>query len=156
MVFLALVYAVGFSIIGLKNALLLSVIAVLPTIVPYVGAYIGAAFPLAMALASGKAGMLLPAVVVIIVAQFIDNNIIEPVAMGSALHLNPFFTIIAVVLGELLWGVPGMILFEPLFAIIRIVCSHLPALQPHARLLEDEHDESGLMSKVKNVFRRKP
>lgn len=156
MVFLAMVYAVGFSIIGLKNALLLSVIAVLPTIVPYVGAYIGAAFPLAMALASGDSGMLLPAISVIIAAQFIDNNIIEPIAMGSALHLNPFFTIVAVVLGELLWGIPGMILFEPLFAIIRIACSHVPALHPYARLLEDEQDESGWMSKVKNFFRRKP
>jgi predicted PurR-regulated permease PerM len=80
-------------IIGLKNALLLSIIAVLPTIVPYVGAYIGAAFPLAMALAGARAGTVLPTVGVIMLAQFIDNNIVEPIAMGSALHLSPFFTI---------------------------------------------------------------
>ncbi|GAA4363645.1 AI-2E family transporter [Hymenobacter saemangeumensis] len=155
MFFIATVYAIGFTIIGLKNALLLSVIAVLPTIVPYVGAYIGAAFPLAMALAAGEPGTVLPTVGVIILAQFIDNNIIEPIAMGSALHLNPFFTIIAVVAGELIWGVPGMILFEPLFAIIRIACSHVPALQPYAELLGDEDEEPGWLKKVKGLFKRK-
>ena len=156
MVFLALVYAVGFSIIGLKNALLLSAIAVLPTIVPYVGAYIGATFPLVMALASGEPGLVMPTIGVIMVAQIIDNNIIEPIAMGTALHLNPFFTIIAVVSGELLWGVPGMILFEPLFAIIRIACSHVPALQPYADVLGEKSEEPGWVKKVKGLFGRKP
>ncbi|MCC2547484.1 AI-2E family transporter [Hymenobacter sp. BT175] len=155
MVFLALIYSVGFSIIGLKNALLLSVIAVLPTIVPYVGAYIGAAFPLTMALASSESGVLLPVVGVIVLAQFLDNNIIEPIVMGQALHLSPFFTIIAVVLGELIWGIPGMILFEPMFAIVRIGCRHIPALQPYAYLLEDELNEPGWLKKVKGLFGRK-
>jgi predicted PurR-regulated permease PerM len=157
MVFLVAFYAIGFSVIGLKNALLLSVIAVLPTIVPYVGAYIGAAFPLAMALASGEPGTLMPTVGVIVLAQFVDNNIIEPLAMGSALHLNPFFTIIAVVLGELLWGIPGMILFEPLFAIVRIACSHVPALHPYANLLgDDDLSEPGWLKKAKQLFKHTP
>jgi predicted PurR-regulated permease PerM len=155
MAFIAVVYAIGFSIIGLKNALLLSIIAVLPTIVPYVGAYIGAAFPLAMALASGEPGSVLPTTGVIVLAQFLDNNIIEPIAMGSALHLSPLFTIIAVVLGELLWGVPGMILFEPIFAIARIACSHVPALHPFAYLLQDDTEESGFMKKIKHLLGRK-
>ncbi|GAA3994010.1 hypothetical protein GCM10022408_00160 [Hymenobacter fastidiosus] len=155
MVFIAAVYAIGFSIIGLKNALLLSVIAVLPTLVPYVGAYIGAAFPLVMALAGGESGLVLPTIGVIVLAQFIDNNIIEPLVMGSALHLSPLFTIVAVVLGELLWGIPGMILFEPLLAIIRIGCSHVPALHPYAYLLEDEMREPRWLKQVKRVFRRK-
>jgi predicted PurR-regulated permease PerM len=154
MVFLALVYGVGFSIIGLKNAVLLSLIAVLPTIVPYVGAYIGAAFPLAMALASGDSGLVLPTVGVILLAQVIDNNIIEPIAMGSALHLSPLFTIVAVVLGELVWGIPGMILFEPLLAIVRIACSHVPALHPYAYLLEDEMKQPRWLKKVKGLFGR--
>ena len=49
MLFLAVIYVIGFSIIGLKNALLISLVAVLPTIVPYIGSFIGGVFPLIMA-----------------------------------------------------------------------------------------------------------
>ncbi|WP_266365514.1 AI-2E family transporter [Tellurirhabdus rosea] len=152
MLFLGVVYAIGFTIFGLKNALLMSVIAVIPTLIPYVGAFIGAAFPLFMALVSGSSDALLPTVAVIVVAQVIDNNIIEPLVMGSRLNLSPIFTIIAIVVGELIWGIPGMILFEPLFAIIRIVCSHIPELHPYAFLLEDELEEPQWVQKVKKVF----
>ncbi|WP_400190411.1 AI-2E family transporter [Hymenobacter sp. B81] len=152
--FLTAFYAVGFSVIGLKNALLLSLIAALPTLVPYVGAFVGGFFPVVMAMVSGSTGMVLPTASVIVAAQVIDNNLIEPLVMGAQLNLSPFFTIVAVVLGELLWGVPGMILFEPLFAIVRIVCSHMPVLHPYAFLLEDEVREPGWLRKLKRRFGR--
>lgn len=149
MLFLATFYTVGFLIFGLKNALPLALIGVLPTLVPYVGAYIGALFPLTMAVVSGSTGQVLPVVGVIVAAQIIDNNIIEPLVMGRQLNLSPIFTIVALVAGELLWGIPGMILFEPLLAIIRIACSHVPALKPYAYLLEDEVQESRWVGKLK-------
>lgn len=152
--FLAVFYGIGFSIIGLKNAVLLGLIAAFPTIIPYVGAFIGGIFPLIMSLVGGSSGLVLPTVGIMVAAQVIDNNIIEPVVMGASLNLSPLFTIVAVVLGELIWGVPGMILFEPLFAIIRIICSHVPALHPYAFLLEDEVEEPAWVQKLKHVFSR--
>ncbi|AYA35988.1 AI-2E family transporter [Hymenobacter oligotrophus] len=154
MLFLAVIYCVGFSIIGLKNALLLSLIAVLPTLIPYVGAFVGAFFPLTMALVSGSSGQMLPVVGVLVAAQVIDNNIIEPLVMGSRLNLSPVFTIVAIVVGELLWGIPGMILFEPLLAVIRIVCAHVPALHPYAFLLEDEVAEPRWVQRLKQLVHR--
>ncbi|KUG08954.1 hypothetical protein ASU33_10075 [Solirubrum puertoriconensis] len=155
MLFLAVFYLIGFSIVGLKNALLLSLIAVLPTLIPYVGAFIGAFFPLTMALVSGSSGQVLPVVGVLVAAQVIDNNIIEPLVMGSRLNLSPIFTIIAIVAGELLWGIPGMILFEPLLAVIRIVCSHVPALHAYAFLLEDEVQEPRWVERIKQLVKQK-
>ena len=148
MLFLAGFYAIGFSISGLKNAVLLSLIAVLPTLIPYVGAYIGALFPLAMAVVGGS-GQVLPTTAVLAAAQVIDNNIIEPLVMGNQLNLSPIFTIVGIVAGELIWGIPGMILFEPLLAIIRIACAHVPALHPYAFLLENEVAEPQWVGKVK-------
>ncbi|GAB2464873.1 AI-2E family transporter [Hymenobacter qilianensis] len=153
-VFLAVFYGIGFSIIGLQNAVLLGLIAAFPTIVPYVGAFVGGLFPLIMALIGGSSGQVLPTVGIMVAAQVIDNNIIEPLVMGANLNLSPIFTIVAIVLGELIWGVPGMILFEPLFAIIRIICSHVPALHPYAFLLEDEMQEPQWLQKLKHVFSR--
>ncbi|WP_245581616.1 AI-2E family transporter [Rudanella lutea] len=147
--FLALFYSIGLSIVGVENAILMSLVAVIPTLIPYIGAFVGGAFPLFMALVSGSPDMLLPTLVVLVSAQVIDNNIIEPLVMGAQLDLSPIFTIIAIVLGELIWGVPGMILFEPLFAVIRIVCAHIPTLHPYAFLLENEVEEPGWVKAVK-------
>jgi predicted PurR-regulated permease PerM len=149
MLFLAVVYALGFSIIGLKNGILIALIAVIPTIIPYVGAFIGGFFPLVMALVSGSAAMALPVIGVLVVAQIIDNNIIEPLVEGSSLNLSPIVTILAIVLGELTWGVAGMILFIPLFAVIRIICEHIPALHPYGFLLANDVEEPKWIEKIK-------
>ncbi|WP_128548645.1 AI-2E family transporter [Larkinella soli] len=152
MAFLAVFYSIGLSIVGLKNAVLMSLIAVIPTLIPYVGAFIGASFPLFMALVSGSPDQLLPTAAVLMSAQIIDNNIIEPLVMGAELDLSPFFTVVAIVLGELIWGIPGMILFEPLFSILRIVCTHIPALHPYSFLLENEVSEPGWIQTLKKKF----
>lgn len=152
MLFLAIIYSIGFSIVGLKNPILLSVIAVLPTIIPYVGAFVGGFFPLIMAFVSGATGTILPVIGILVAAQLIDNNLIEPFVMGAKMDLSPLITVVAIVLGELIWGVAGMILFVPLFAIIRIVCEHLPSLNPIAYLLEDELDEPDWVKSIKQKF----
>ncbi|RDC61722.1 AI-2E family transporter [Adhaeribacter pallidiroseus] len=153
MVFLAIFYMVGFSIIGLKNAVIISLVAVLPTIVPYIGSIMGGLFPLIMALVAGSSSMVVPVMVILVLAQIIDNNIIEPLVEGNSLNLSPFITIIAIVLGELIWGIAGMILFIPLFAIIRIICGHIPALHPYSFLLENDVKEPKWIEKVKGWFK---
>jgi len=155
MIFLAFIYAIGFSIIGLKNALLISLVTVIPTIIPYVGSIVGSLFPLMMAVVSGSSDMILPVILIIVLAQVLDNNIIEPLVEGSALHISPIFTIVAIVLGELIWGIAGMILFIPLFAIIRIVCDHTPALHPYSFLLANDVEEPQWIEKVKGWFGKK-
>ncbi|HEX8269376.1 MAG TPA: AI-2E family transporter [Flavobacterium sp.] len=152
MVFLAVFYMVGFSIVGLENGLLIALVAVLPTIVPYVGAFIGGFFPIAMAFVGGSTDMILPIAGILIVAQIIDNNIIEPLVEGESLDISPIWTIVSIVLGELVWGIPGMILFMPMFAILKIICDHIPTLHPFSFLLENEMDEPKWLGKVKGLF----
>lgn len=151
MAFLAIVYMIGFTIVGLPNSLLLALIAVLPTIVPYIGAYIGGFFPMAIALISGTPEMVLPTFIILITAQTIDNNIIEPLVEGEVMDISPIFTIIAIVLGELIWGIAGMVLFIPIFAIIKIVCDHIPSLHPYSFLLNNDVQEP----KWINVLKKK-
>jgi predicted PurR-regulated permease PerM len=154
MVFLALCYMIGFSVVGLPNGPLVALVAVIPTIVPYVGAFVGGFFPLAIALVSGSSGMILPVAIILVVAQAIDNNIIEPLVEGESLDISPVFTIVAIVLGELVWGVAGMVLFIPLFAILKIVCDHIPALHPYSFLLNNEVQEPLWLENIKNSVKR--
>lgn len=152
LMFLAVFYMIGFSLVGLQNGILVALVAVIPTIVPYVGAFVGGFFPLAMALVSGSPGMALGVLIILLVAQALDNNLIEPLVEGESLDISPIFTIIAIVLGELVWGVAGMILFIPMFAILRIICEHIPALHPFGFLLKNEVEEPEWVNKVKGWF----
>jgi predicted PurR-regulated permease PerM len=138
MLALAIIYAIGFLLVGLKNALLLSLIAVIPTIIPYLGPYIGGFFPMAMALTSGESGLVFPVLIVLVVAQALDNYFIEPFVLGAHLDMSPFITIVSIIIGELLWGVAGMILFIPLVAVLKIFLEHIPRLHPYAFLLGEE------------------
>ncbi len=99
--------------------------------------------------------MILPVAIILVAAQAIDNNIIEPLAEGESLHISPIFTIVAIVLGEWLWGVAGMILFIPMFAILKIICDHIPALHPFSYLLNNEMHEPQWMKKIKDLFKKK-
>jgi predicted PurR-regulated permease PerM len=149
---LAILYSIGFSIVGLKNGILLGIIAVIPTIIPYVGPLIGGFFPLAMAFVAGSSNLVIPVLLVLAVAQAVDNYLIEPFVLGSNLNLSPFVTIVSIVVGELIWGVAGMILFIPLFAMIHIVADHVPALHPIAFLLGDTEGEPAFIGKIKEWF----
>ena len=108
-----------------------------------------------MTLISGSTGMFIPVVGILVAAQVIDNNIIEPIVMGAQLSLSPLMTIFAVVIGELIWGIPGMILFEPLFAIIRIVCSHIPKLNPFSYVMEEEFKNPAWIHNFREKFKAK-
>ena len=65
------------------------------------------------------------------------------------------FTIVAIVLGELVWGISGMILFIPMFAILKIICDHIPSLHPYSFLLANEVEEPHWVNTVKKWFKKR-
>lgn len=154
MIFLLIIYIIGFNAIGLPNAFLMALIAVLPTIIPYIGAFVGGFFPIAMSLIGGSPDLFWPTLIILAIAQAIDNNIIEPLAEGESMDMSPVFTIIAIVVGELIWGVAGMILFIPMFAILKIICDHIPALYPYSYLMANEIKEPKWVVKFKSLFKK--
>jgi predicted PurR-regulated permease PerM len=60
------------------------------------------------------------------------------------------------VFGEFIWGIPGMILAIPILGIIKIICDHVPALQPVGYLIgEDEKkDKNKWVEKIKSLFKK--
>ena len=71
------------------------------------------------------------------VAQFVESYILEPYIVGNRVDLHPFFVILAVVLGNSLWGIMGMILSIPILAIINVVLLDVPSLRPLGFLLSN-------------------
>jgi len=124
--------------LGIKYALLMSVMAAVLNIIPYLGIYTAAAVSVLITLANGTSANVITIIIVFLVAHFVDANIILPRIVGGRVKLNPFITIIAVLVGHLLWGIPGMFLFIPLTAIIRIISEEVDEMKPWAILIGEE------------------
>jgi predicted PurR-regulated permease PerM len=58
--------------------------------------------------------------------------------VGGRVKMNPFITLIAIFAGKLFWGIPGMFLFIPLAAMLRIISESIKEFRPWAILLGEE------------------
>jgi predicted PurR-regulated permease PerM len=132
-------YAIGFSIVGVENAIFFAILCGLLEIVPFVGNLTGIAITLLMTLAQGgNTNMLIGILIIYAVVQFTQSYLLEPLIVGHEISINPVFTIVGIVGGELLWGIPGMILALPLLGMIKIVCDHIEPLKPFGYLIGEE------------------
>ncbi|MBC5991975.1 AI-2E family transporter [Pontibacter cellulosilyticus] len=142
---LAVVYALGFWAIDLEHAILFALITALLRIIPYFGSFLGIAFPIAYALLT-KDSFWYPAAVLLffMATQILEANLLTPYITGSRVKLNPLATVFVILLGNLIWGIAGMILFVPLFASLKIFFDKVPHLNAYAYILGNGDVEEGL------------
>ena len=147
-------YGIGFSIVGVENAIFFAILCGLLEIVPFVGNLTGVAITLLMTLAqNGSSSMLIGILITYAIVQFTQSYVLEPLVVGREISINPVFTIVGIVGGELLWGIPGMILALPLLGIIKIICDHIQPLKPFGYLIGEEKKKEGKGSgKLKKLF----
>lgn len=153
-IFLAILYAVGLSISGVKNAILISILAATLSLLPYIGNIIGYFLAVGMAFFSGSGAMgVIGVSITFAVAQFVESYILEPYIVGDKVDLNPVFTIIVVVMGGAIWGVVGMIISIPALAIVKVIFDHIPVLRPLGYLFGQEdindNEEDNIFKKTK-------
>ncbi|RYE20495.1 MAG: AI-2E family transporter [Sphingobacteriaceae bacterium] len=135
-----------FLIGGLKYALLLGLITGLFNIIPYVGIATALFISTLITLSSGVAlGKVILVVATIVIMHLIDSNVLLPMIVGSKVRINALITILGVVLGEMLWGIPGMFLSIPVIAILKIIFDRVESLQPWGLLLGDEVFEEEIL-----------
>lgn len=137
-VLLWIMYGIGFSIAGVKNAFFFAVLCGTLEIIPFVGNLTGTALTVLMALTQGGGNIVIGVLITYALVQFIQTYILEPLVVGAELNINPLFTIISIVLGELVWGIPGMILAIPLVGIFKIICDNVEPLKPYGFLIGKE------------------
>ncbi|MGZ5134710.1 MAG: AI-2E family transporter [Flavitalea sp.] len=154
MIFLFVLYSISLLLIGIENALLLSAIASLLTIIPYIGPILGGFFPLMTAILTENS--IQPAIwvlVSLIIIQAIDNYFVEPNVIGGEVRVTALSTILAIFIGGILWGIAGMILFIPILGILKIIFNHVEKLKPYGYLIGDEGKSPS--SRIKAWFGRK-
>jgi predicted PurR-regulated permease PerM len=140
-------------LLGIPYAILLGILAALLNMIPYLGGIVGVGIPMAIALATmPTAWYAVYVLIAFYVIQLIDNNYIVPKIVASKVKINALFSIIVVLAGNALWGIPGMFLSLPLLAIIKLTCDNFDHLKPWGFLLGDTLPP---LIAIKPIFMRK-
>ena len=152
-VIVAALCTIALFALGVDYAILLGIIGALVNVIPYIGGLVGVALPMIVALATHPNGWTAIYVLILYyIIQLIDNNYIVPKVVASKVKINALFSIIVVIAGNALWGIPGMFLSIPLLAIMKLVFDHIEPLKPWGFLLGDTMPP---ILKLKPFFRRK-
>ena len=136
-VIIAILNSAGLLILGIDYAIILGILGAVLNVIPYVGGLIGVFLFMIVALLTKEPIYVLYVLSLYLVIQFVDNNYIVPKIVGSKVQLNALISILAVITGGALWGIPGMFLSIPLMAIIKLVADRIEPLKPWGFLLGD-------------------
>jgi predicted PurR-regulated permease PerM len=149
-----IMYSIGFSIAGVKNAFFFAILCGLLEIVPFVGNITGTLLTILTSIATGAdMSVVIGIVITYSLVQFIQTYILEPLVVGNEVNINPLFTIAGIVAGEFVWGIPGMILAIPVMGVTKIICDNVDALKPYGYLLgEDKKKSTSTIDKLKKWF----
>ena len=146
----ALPIGIGLWIIGVPNAPLWGLMALILRFVPYIGPIIASIFPLVLALAVDPGWtMVLWTAALFVVLELLINNVVEPWLYGSRTGLSPLAIIVAAIFWTWLWGPLGLLLSTPLtvclvvlgrhvpqFEFLDVLLGNEPVLQPHQQLYQ--------------------
>ncbi|GAA4462635.1 AI-2E family transporter [Nemorincola caseinilytica] len=101
---------------------LLGIMVAIFNVIPYVGFYSAMVITMLVTFANSNMNMALQAGGVLFALHLVDANVLFPRIMGRRMRVNPFVTIVAVIIGQYLWGVPGMFLSVPVAGTVNLVC----------------------------------
>ena len=122
---------------GLDFALFWAVMIALFNYIPFVGT-VAILFPILLSLAQfGSLTTTLVTAALLLVAQLVSDNVLEPKLFSRQLNLSPFVIIVALSFWTAIWGLPGAILAIPITSMIAIICEAFPATRFIAIFLAD-------------------
>ena len=108
---------IGCTVLKIPSALLVSVIVGVTNVIPFVGPVIGAV-PATLLILIDSPIKALWFLIWVIVLQQLDGNVIGPKILGNRTGLSGFWVMFSIILFGGLWGIVGMIICVPLFAVI--------------------------------------
>lgn len=132
---LAILYAVGFSLIGIDFAVVIGLVGGALAIVPYLGN--GLAVALASLVSLLKFGFDIHLALVLgwyAIVQFLEGFVLTPKIVGKSLGLHPVSVIIALLIGADLLGFLGLLIAVPAAAVIKVFVQEALAIYFHSEV----------------------
>ncbi len=139
MLALGVIYSIGLSLLGLKLAVLIGLVAGLLSIVPYLGFAVGLiAALIAVVVQYGDLLHIFLVLGVFVVGQLLEGMVLTPWLVGDRIGLHPVVVIFAVLAGAQLFGFIGMLLALPVAAVLNVLLRHVSYLYRDSNLFDRE------------------
>jgi predicted PurR-regulated permease PerM len=151
MIIVAIANCAVLLLLGVKYALLLGVIGAVLNIIPYLGIFMACVLTTLITLTTNSPATVIWALVSFIIIHMLDSNILMPKIMGSKVNINALATIVGIITGTALWGIPGTFMAVPIMAMMKVLFEEIEPLRPFAILMGDDSEVKSLS---KPVFKR--
>ena len=112
--FNAVLVGIGALVLDVPLAGTIAVVTFVSAYVPFIGAFVSGAFAVIIALGSQGTSTAIIMLVIVLLANGILQQIVQPIAFGATLDLNPLAVLIVTITGGALLGMPGLVLAAPL------------------------------------------
>ncbi len=137
---IGLANSLGLWLIGIDNPVLFGFLGAVLAVIPYVGTVAGAVIPAIYAFITyHSVWMGIEVIVLFWAVQLISDNFLSPKIVGGNMHINALTSILSLIVGAVVWGIAGMILFLPFAAMLKVVCEEFIELKPIALLIGNEN-----------------
>jgi predicted PurR-regulated permease PerM len=144
----AIVVSGAFMILGVKYAILLGLITGLFNIIPYIGIFTALILSAAATFATSPEQItVIYVIITLVITHLIDSNILLPIIVGSKVRINALITVLGVIIGEMVWGIPGMFLSIPVIAVLKIIFDRVESLKAWGIILGDEEPKQNRLAK---------
>ena len=109
----AVVVGIASFLLGLPLVLTIVVVNFIGGYIPYIGAFLGGGLAVIVAYGEGGIGLAAVMLLVVLAANLLLENFVEPRVMGRTLDIHPMLVIIVTALGGFLFGIVGLLLAVP-------------------------------------------
>ncbi|MCY7023898.1 MULTISPECIES: AI-2E family transporter [Streptococcus] len=143
----ALAY-IGYSVIGLKYALVFAIFSSLANLIPYVGPSIGL-IPMVVTYAFTDPQKMVAALIYMLIIQQVDGNILYPRIVGGVMKVHPITIMVLLLLSSNIYGVLGMIVAIPTYSILKEIAKFLANLYDNHKEAQQQkkNEEFGIINK---------
>ncbi len=129
---------IGLWAAGMPYPLLLAFIIGITNVIPYFGPIIGA-LPAVIIALTISVKMVVIVIAIIFILQILEGNLLSPLIVGRTLHIHPAAIMFALLLGEQVGGIAGLILAVPAFGVLKTAVLHI-----HGHFAAKRRKENGM------------
>lgn len=129
----SLIVGAGALILGVPLIGTIAVVTFLGGYVPYIGAWVAGVFAVLIALGGEGTEVALAMAVLVLLANGVLQQLVQPIAYGAALKLHPLVVLIATIAGGCLFGTVGLVLAAPLLSAAVRIQADLTAAEKEQR-----------------------
>jgi predicted PurR-regulated permease PerM len=136
--FNAVVVGIGALVLDVPLAGTIAVVTFVTAYIPFIGAFVSGAFAVLLALGAEGTDTALIMLVIVILANGLLQNIVQPIAFGATLGLNPLIVLVTTIGAGSLFGMLGLILGAPLTSAAVHISRDLSAARAAAAVEQGE------------------